>query len=222
VKRLSLVCLLCAALPAAGQQGRPEDAARLAERAHQDRTIVYFLQQPETHAFDLYHDYTEAHPGVDRYLNVVRTGSNASAPSARDLDTGATLAVESVKGADLPKTGHGDDKEAAEITADAEVVVAHFPPVPPGGSVRIRIAETYTDPKSYRLDPSETDELVFDRTFGRPRNAVVLPPGWYLTASSIPALVSETPDGRIRLDFVNPRPDEIAVLIKARRRPGRP
>jgi hypothetical protein len=26
---------------------------------------------------------------------------------------------------------------------------------------------------------------------------------------------------RIRLDFVNPRPDEIAVLIKARRRGGR-
>lgn len=63
------------------------------------------------------------------------------------------------------------------------------------------------------------DELVFDRTFGRPRNAVVLPAGWYLTASSIPAIVSEMPDGRLRLDFVNPRPDEIAVLIKARRRP---
>jgi len=82
--------------------------------------------------------------------------------------------------------------------------------------VRIRIAETYTDPKSYRL---EGDVLVFDRTFGRPRNAVVLPAGWLLTASSIPAQVSETPDGRIRLDFVNPRPDEIAVLIHARRRP---
>jgi hypothetical protein len=88
--------------------------------------------------------------------------------------------------------------------------------VPPGGSVRIRISETYTDPKSYRL---EGDVLVFDRTLGRPRNAVVLPAGWLLAASSIPALVSETPDGRIRLDFVNPRPDEIAVLIHARRRP---
>jgi hypothetical protein len=28
-------------------------------------------------------------------------------------------------------------------------------------------------------------------------------------------------DGRIRLDFVNPRPDDIAVLIEARRRPAR-
>jgi hypothetical protein len=29
---------------------------RLSERAHQDREIVYFLQQPETHAFRLYHE----------------------------------------------------------------------------------------------------------------------------------------------------------------------
>ena len=46
-------------------------AQRLSERARQDREIVYFLQPPETHAFDLYHDYTEARPGVGRYLNVV-------------------------------------------------------------------------------------------------------------------------------------------------------
>jgi hypothetical protein len=190
-----------------------EASERLSERAHQDREIVYLLQPPETHAFDLYHDYTESRPGVDRYLNVVRAGSTASNPSARNLDTGETLKVETLRGDALPKSGVEDDEE---IPPDAEVVVAHFTPVPPGGSVRLRIAETYTDPKSYRL---EGDELVFDRTLGRPRNAVVLPAGWLLTASSIPAQVSETSDGRVRLDFINPRPDEIAVLIKARRRP---
>ena len=185
----------------------PKDE-RLTERAHQDREIVYFLQQPETHSFDLYHDYTESRPGVARYLNVVRPGSKASSPSARNLDTGEALRVETL---------HGDQVQSdEEIPADAEVVVARFDPVPADGSVRIRISETYTDPKSYRL---ENDVLVFDRTLGRPRNAVVLPAGWVLTASSIPAMVSETADGRIRLDFVNPRPDEIAVLIHARRRP---
>jgi hypothetical protein len=192
---------------------REGDSGRLVERAHQDREIVYFLRQPETHAFDLYHDYTESRPGVARYLNVVRPGSRASDPSARNLDTGETLSVETVKGAALPKTGTLEDQD---VPPEAEVVVIHFAPPEPGGSVRLRIAETYTDPGSYRLDG---DELVFDRSFGRPRNAVVLPAGWYLTASSIPAIVSETADGRIRLDFVNPRPDEIAVLIKARRRP---
>src|SRR5216684_3965047 len=40
---------------------------RLSERAHEDREIVYFLQQPETHAFRLYHDYTESRPGTDKY-----------------------------------------------------------------------------------------------------------------------------------------------------------
>jgi hypothetical protein len=195
------------ALPAAAQE-----ADRLSERAHQDRTIVYFLQPPETHAFDLYHDYTESRPGIDRYLNVVRKGSTASAPSARILDTGETLKVETVKGDALLKAGL---EKGEEVTPDSDVVVIHFAPVPPGGSVRLRIAETYTDAKSYRL---EEDELVFDRSLGRPRNAVVLPAGWYLTASSIPALVSEIPDGRIRLDFVNPRNDDVAVLLKARRR----
>jgi hypothetical protein len=39
---------------------------RLSERAHQDRDIVYFLQQPETHAFSLYHDYTESRVGCER------------------------------------------------------------------------------------------------------------------------------------------------------------
>ena len=129
-----------------GALASPNDA-RLSERAHQDREIVYFLQSPETHSFDLYHDYTESRPGVDRYLNVVRKGSTASSPSARNLDTGEALRVERLRGDEVPK---GADEE--EIPADAEVVVAHFDPVPPGGSVRIRIAETYTDPKSYRLE----------------------------------------------------------------------
>jgi hypothetical protein len=211
-RRFALLLLL--ALPVAAQQG-PSEEERLAERAHQDRTIVYFLQAPEKHAFDLYHDYTESRPGVDRYLNVVRAGSTASKPSARVLDTGETLRVEEVKADDLLKAGLHPGETAEEIPAGSNVVVAHFPPVPAGGSVRLRIAETYTDPKSYRM---EGDELVFDRSFGRPRDAVVLPAGWYLTASSIPAMVSETSDGRIRLDFLNPRNDEIAVLIKARRR----
>jgi hypothetical protein len=209
-------------------------AQRLSERAHQDRTIVYFLRQPESHSFDLYHDYTETRTGADKYLNVVRKGSASSAPSARNLDTGEALRVETLRGealrhagldaAELREVAGGSGgapasvATVADIPPDTEVVIAHFEPVRPGESVRLRIAETYTDPRSYRLDG---DLLVFDRTFGRPRNAVVLPAGWSLAASAIPATVTETADGRIRLDFVNPRPDDIAVLIEARRRPAR-
>lgn len=186
---------------------------RLTDRAHQNREIVYSLQPPETNSFDISHDYTESRPGVYRYLNVVREGSKASSPSARNLDTGEELRVEMLRGNTLPRSGNGDDEG---IPPDAEVLVAHFDPVRPGSSVRVRITETYTDPQSYRL---RGDLLVFDRTLGRPRNAVILPAGWLLTASSIPAQISETPDGRIRLDFVNPRPDDLDVLIQAQRRP---
>jgi len=62
---------------------------------------------------------------------------------------------------------------------------------------------------------------VFDRSLGRPRNAVVLPESWYVTASATSATVSLLPDGRVRLDFWNGSPDPADVLIKGKRRvPG--
>lgn len=186
-------------------------AARLAERAHQDREIVYFLQQPETHAFDLYHDYTESRPGTSTYLNVVRAGSTVSNPRAMNLDTGESLVHETLKGAAVTKAGLA----VPDLTPQTEVVVFRFAPVVSGTTIRLRMFETYTDPARYTV---VNDELVWDRSFGRPANAVVLPAGWMLTNSSIPATVSIMPDGRVRLDFVNPRPDDIAVLITARRR----
>ena len=188
------------------------ERARLAERAHQDREIVYFLEQPETHAFSLYHDYTESRAGVDKYFNVVRTGSKVSDPSAIVLDTGEKLKTQTMTGAELAaaKVDVGEP-----VDAKAQVVVIPFPPIKAGQNLRIRISETYTASASYRI---EGDELVFDRSLGRPRNAVVLPDGWYLTESSIPAKVSQMEDGRIRLDFWNGEPEPMDVLIKAKRR----
>src|SRR5271169_1695533 len=81
-------------------QGETEQD-RLSERAHQDRDIVYFLQQPETHAFSLYHDYTESRAGVNGYANVVRQGSVASHPSASILDTGEQLKTQEMSGAEM-------------------------------------------------------------------------------------------------------------------------
>jgi hypothetical protein len=189
----------------------PPFAARLDERAHQNRTIVYFLQPPETHAFDLYHDYTESRVGTATYINEVRAGSTVSKPSARNLDTGEELKWEILKGAAITAAR----LDVRDVTPQSEVVVFRFAPVRSGESIRIRMFETYTDTARYKI---VGDELVWDRSFGRPANAVVLPAGWMLTNSSIPATVSEMPDGRMRLDFINPRPDEIAVLITARRR----
>jgi hypothetical protein len=192
-------------------QGQTEEE-RLSERAHQDRTIVYFLQQPETHAFKLYHEYTETRPGVNGYANVVRGGSKASDPSAIVVDTGQQLTAREMSGAEMAasKINVGETVEPT-----ARVVVIPFEALKANQTLRLRIAETYTAAASYGLD---RDELVFDRSLGRPRNAVVLPSGWYCTSSSIPATVSQLPDGRVRLDYWDDRPEDVDVLLKAKRR----
>jgi len=194
----------------------PTEEQRLAERAHEDREIVYFLQAPESHAFTLYHDYTETRAGVNGYANVVREGSVASNPAARILDTGEQLRVQEMSGVELlaSKINVGEP-----VPVTARVVVIPFTALKRGETLRLRIMETYTAPASYRL---EGDELVFDRSLGRPRNAVVLPAGWYCTFSAAPATVSRLPDGRIRLDYWDDRPEAVDVLLKARRRGAPP
>jgi len=141
----------------------------------------------------------------------VRAGSTVANPSAVLLDTGEQLKVETISGAELKKRG----LDAGEpVTDTTQIVVISFPAIKEGQSARLRITETYTDPNRYLMDG---DELVWDRAFGRPRNAVVLPAGWTVTASSTPAVISQDPDGRQRLYFENNRNDEIQVLIRARR-----
>jgi hypothetical protein len=189
----------------------PSQAARLSERAYQDREIVYFLNEPTTSSFSLYHDYTESRAGIKNYFNVVRAGSQVANPSAKVLDSGEVLKVETLKGDDIKKRR----LDAGEpVQPDTDVVVISFPPVQPGQSTRLRISETYTDPGRYGLDG---EELVWDRALGRPRNTIVLPAGWTVVASSIPSQISEDAEGRQRLYFENARPDEIQTLIRARR-----
>lgn len=128
MKRIAGVVLpLLSALPLAAQTPAPLGAnrnSRLSERAHQDREIVYFLQQPETHAFDLYHDYTESRAGVDKYVNVVRGGSRASNPSALILDTGERLPVETLVGERITAAGIDIGEP---VTPASEAVVIGFP-----------------------------------------------------------------------------------------------
>jgi hypothetical protein len=184
---------------------------RLDERAHQNREIVYFLQQPQTHAFDLYHDFTETRAGTTAYLNVVRAGSKASNPHAVNLDTGEPIAHDILRGDAIIKA----KLDVKDVTSETEVVVFRFPAVQPGASMRLRMFETYTDSARYRV---VNDELIWDRSFGRPTNIVVLPAGWMLTNSAVPATVTTRPDGRVQLEFINGRNDDIPVLITARRR----
>jgi hypothetical protein len=47
---------------------------------------------------------------------------------------------------------------------------------------------------------------------------VVLPEGWYLTANAVPAVIDRIEDGRIRLRYINDRPGNIEVFVRARPR----
>ena len=202
-----VLCLL-AAVFASAQNPNP-----LTERGYQDREILYELQTPESHAFRITHDYTVRKAGEKYYFNVVRTGSHVTDPDSIDLDTGAKLKWEVISG-----------KQAMErklpitetLKDDSEIVVTHLArALAPGTTNRIRLMETYIDPKSYYLDG---EELVWDRTFGRLRNTVVLPRGWYLTGLASPATIQTLPDGRVAVYVVNPRNDEVRVYLRARRR----
>ena len=191
--------------------GAAPSSQKFDERAAQTRNIVYYLRDPATHSFDLTHDYTETRPGTATYVNIVRAGSRVANPSARDLDTGTVLRFETVRG-DAVKAAEPDAKD---VMPDTEAVVFRYPAVAPGESRRLRIAETYTDAARYGVTGGE---LVWHRSLGRADNAIVLPAGWLLTNSSVPATVSTTADGRVRLDFLNPRTDEIDTLVTARHR----
>jgi hypothetical protein len=164
----------------------------VAQRAHESQNIVYFLRDPNTHAFDVYRDHTEDRAGVSSYVNAVRHGNLAAKQYAHNLDTGEVLHPRLVKNAAL----------------------FSFAPVKPGHSVRLRLFESYVDANSYRVDG---DQLVFEQRLGEPTDAIVLPAGWLLTDSISPAMVSKTGDGRTRLDFINPRNDELLIRVRARR-----
>ena len=180
------------------------------DRASETRDIVYDLKPPETHAFSLHHDYTETKAGADDYVNVVRTGSVVRDPGGRDLDTGEALRPQVLKGDAITRAGvHEPD---LVVTPDTEVVVFHYRPVQPRGSKRLRMSETYVDADRYRV---QDDELVWRRSFRRAHDVVILPAGWALSASSIPSVITTQIDGRVRLEFTNPRPDEIETTITA-------
>src|SRR5262249_60440202 len=131
--------------------------------------------------------------GVHGYAHVVRAGSVASHSSAAVLDTGEQLPAREMSGAELAasKINTGET-----VASTARVVVIPFGTIQRGQTLRLRITETYTAPVSYRL---EGDELVFDRSLGRPRNPVVLPAGWDFPPTPAPATVSPLPHGRGRL-----------------------
>jgi hypothetical protein len=182
-------------------------------RAEQDREITYWLLAPESGQFRISHDFTVRRAGQRSVHSFVRKGSTVTQATVVDLDAGQALKTYNVTGRDVNALGYYPDP----APDDTVVVQADLPhPLAEGESARVRVVETYTDAERYTV---KDGELVWDRTLGRPGNLVILPPGWMLASVSVPAVVSMDEGGRMACRFVNPRNDEIHVVLKARRRP---
>lgn len=183
-------------------------------RAEQDREISYWLLDPATHQFRISHDFTVSRPGQKYIHSFVRKGSTVS-PDAKmtDLDTGKLLKTYTVSGKEVNALGYYPepvDPDSIAVQGDL------LQPIEEGKSARIRVEETYTDPVGYVLKDSE---LVWTRTLGRPLNYVTLPGGWMLASINTPAVIWLDDQGRVTLRFINTRNGDLAVEIKARRRP---
>ena len=184
-------------------------------RAEQDREISYWLLEPSTHQFRISHDFTVTRVGQKSVHSFVRKGS-VVAPDARmtDLDTGKLLKTSTVSGKDVNALGYYPEPvepDSVAVQGDLER------PVGEGQSTRVRVQETYTDPVGYVV---KDDELTWTRTLGRPLNYVTLPPGWILTSVNTPAVIALDEEGRTKLRFTNIRNGDLAIVIKAKKRPA--
>ncbi len=208
MKKLAIIVLALAALSLQAQD-------EAFHRAEQDRVITYWLLDPATHQFRFSHDFTVTRVGQKYVHSFVRKGSVVS-PDAKmsDVDSGKQLKTYNVSGKEVNALDYYPDKvdpESVAVQGDLEHPIAE------GQSARIRAQETYTDPVSYTL---KDGELVWARTLGRPVNYVILPAGWMLTSVNTPAVISLDEEGRVKLRFTNTRNGDLAIVIKARKRPA--
>jgi hypothetical protein len=192
------------AVPAARGESRPLEA---------DEYSLYELLAPDSAQFHIVYEVTAIDPGATVFFNPIRKGSVATDESVRDRATSQALRFEAVSGEEARASGLPD--------ADLGMgyIRIHLPrPVPKDGGVRLLIEKTYQDPKSYRREGA--DRIVFFRTLGIRRNAIVLPAGYEVISCNVPAQILSGKDGRLKVSLMHTGPEALPVEIKARRLPS--
>jgi hypothetical protein len=196
-------------LAAAGPLPRLPAQAPVAPQTSAGEYTRYELLAPGSGKFRILYEVWATTPGARYYLNPIRRGSVASDEAVYDRASGAPLRFEVVDGAAARTLG-----VARADTADRFIKVELARPVPRDGEIRLLIDKTYQDPKSYYVDAGE---VVFARSLGIKRNAVVLPAGYELIGCNVPAQVLTEPDGRVLVSFINPGPDAASLVVRGRR-----
>lgn len=197
---VTVAILLCGG-PAAAQQGpRQTDA---------DAYTRYELLEPGSAKFRIVYEITATTPGATRYFNPIRRGSVASDEAVYDRMSGTPLAFEVVDG-NVARAGG----VRGANPRDEYISVTLPRPVPAGGEVRLLIVKTYQDTASYLAGG---DSVVFTRSLGIRRNAVVLPPGFALASVNYPSQVHTEADGRVAVSFINTGVGAVPYVVKGRR-----
>jgi len=179
------------------------------QQTEADEYTRYVLLAPETGKFQISYEVSATTPGARYFFNPIRKGSEASDEAVFDRMTGAPLRFEVVDGA----TARAGGLPSADL--ETQYIRIELPrSVPREGEVRILIDKTYRDPKSYYLDGAD---LVFTRSLGIKRNAVVLPDGYELIGCNVPSQVLTDDRGRTFLSFINAGPDAASLVVRARR-----
>ena len=177
--------------------------------AHDDYT-EYNMLDPSSHQFHIVYYLNQRQAGATTLLNQTRSGSEGSDIAVSDPQTGTPLKFEYKTGAELSAAG-----ETGRLTAEEHYIRAFLPrPVPEGGEGRVRIEKTYLDDKSYF---TQGEEIVFARSLGIGRNAIVLPKGYVAASSNVAAQISALPDGRVKFVFENINGYASDVQIRGRR-----
>ncbi len=193
--------------PAAARSARPSSGREQQESGEYTR---YELLAPGTARFHILYEVTAESPGATLFWNPIRKGSTASGEAVFDRSTGLPLAFDVVSGEQARQSG------LAPADPTGSYIQVRLPrPVPAGGGVRLLIEKTYEDAKTYFR--AGTDQIVFSRSLGIRRNAIVLPADYELISCNIPAQVLTAPDGRLVVSFMHGGPDPAPLLLHARR-----
>lgn len=220
VLQFAAAALAASGAGADGALGQTDKAPALRQTQADDYTR-YELLDPGSARFRIVYEVTATTPGARSFWNPIRKGSVASDESVTDPTNGKPLTFTEVSGADAK--AHGFD----EADLDTRYLEIELPrSVPKQGEVRLLIDKTYKDEKSYFVEPG-TGFIVFSRSLGIKRNAVVLPAGFEVVACNYPSQVFAEPAGaprsasnsltRLRLSFMNIGPDAVSYVVKARR-----